>query len=227
MKNIEAVIFDLDGVITDTAHFHFLAWRDLARDLGVDFTLEFNEKLKGISRAESLEKILVLGNLQNKYSREEKEALASRKNVKYVELLKDMKESDIYPGIKELIMELRKNNIKVVLASASKNAPIILKALKITELFDHIVNPDSVANGKPAPDIFLAGANAVGANPENCVGVEDAEAGIKAILDANMFPVGVGTPNQMKQAGAKVIVTNTKELTLDLILKNIRQASQL
>lgn len=227
MKNIEAVIFDLDGVITDTAHFHFLAWRNLARDLGVDFTLEFNEKLKGISRAESLEKILILGNLQNKYSREEKEILASRKNAEYVELLKDMKESDIYPGIKELIMELRKNNIKVVLASASKNAPIILKALKITELFDHIVDPDSVANGKPAPDIFLAGAKAVGANPENCVGVEDAEAGIKAILDANMFAVGVGTPNQMKQAGAKLIVTNTKELTLDLLLKNIRQASQL
>jgi beta-phosphoglucomutase len=225
MKNIEAVIFDLDGVITDTAHFHFLAWRNLARDLGVDFTLEFNEKLKGISRAESLEKILVLGNLQNKYSREEKEILASRKNIEYVELLKDMKESDIYPGIKELIMELRENNIKVALASASKNAPIILKALKITELFDHIVDPDSVANGKPAPDIFLAGAKAVGADPENCVGVEDAEAGIKAILDAKMFPVGVGTPNQMKQAGAKLIVANTKELTLDLILENIRQAS--
>jgi beta-phosphoglucomutase len=221
MKKIEAVIFDLDGVIVDTAHFHFLAWRNLARELGVDFTLEFNEKLKGISRIESLEKILVLGNLQDKYSSEEKEALAAKKNNEYVELLKDMKECDIYLGIKELINELRENNIKVSLASASKNAPIILEALRITELFDYVVDPDSVSKGKPAPDIFLAGAKALRANPEKCVGVEDAEAGIKAILDANMFPVGVGTPSEMQKAGAKLIVTNTKDLTLDLIVRSI------
>lgn len=221
MKNIEAVIFDLDGVITDTAHFHFLAWRNLASELGIDFTLEFNEQLKGISRTESLEKILILGNIQDKYNIEEKELLATKKNTEYVDLLKDMKESDIYPGIKELLEELKINNIKIVLASASKNAPMILEALKITHLFDYVVNPDSLAKGKPAPDIFLAGAKAVNANPVNCVGVEDATAGIRSILDANMFAVGVGTPNEMKEAGAQLVVQNTKELTLELFIRSI------
>lgn len=221
MKKIEAVIFDLDGVITDTAHFHFLAWRNLARGLGIDFTLEFNEELKGISRIESLEKILVFGGIQDKYTKEEKDSLATKKNTEYVELLKDMKESDIYPGIKELLEELRANNIKVALASASKNAPMILEALKITNLFDYVVNPDSVAKGKPAPDIFLAGAEAVGADPKNCIGVEDATAGIKAILDAGMFAVGVGTPKEMTEAGANLVVEKTKDLSLDLFIKNI------
>lgn len=221
MKKIEAVIFDLDGVITDTAHFHFLAWRNLARDLGIDFTLEFNEELKGISRIESLEKILALGGIQDRYTKEEKESLANKKNTEYVDLLKDMKESDIYPGIKELLEELRENNIKIALASASKNAPMILEALKITDLFDYIVNPDSVAKGKPAPDIFLAGAEAVGAEPKSCIGVEDATAGIKAILDAGMFAVGVGTPKEMTEAGANLVVEETRDLSLDLFIKNI------
>lgn len=221
MKSIEAVIFDLDGVIVDTAHFHFLAWRNLARSLGVDFTEEFNENLKGISRMESLEKILELGNKVNEYTEDEKVELATKKNTEYVELLNDMKPTDIYPGIKELLNELRENNIKIALASASKNAPMILDALEITDLFDFVVNPESVAKGKPSPDIFLAGAEAVGANPENCIGIEDAVAGIQAILSAGMFAVGVGTPSEMSAAGANLVVQNTKELSLELLVKNV------
>lgn len=221
MNKIEAVIFDLDGVIVDTAHFHFLAWRNLARGLGIDFTEEFNEKLKGISRMESLEKILELGNMASEYTEEEKTVLATKKNTEYVELLKDMKPTDIYPGIRELLNELKENNIKIVLASASKNAPMILDALGITDLFDFVVNPESVEKGKPSPDIFLAGAKAVGVNPENCIGVEDAVAGIQAILSANMFAVGVGTPNEMEKAGANLVVENTSELSLNLFMKNM------
>lgn len=217
MKKIDAVIFDLDGVITDTAHYHFLAWRKLANSLNIEFTEEFNEELKGISRDESLEKILVKGKVENEYSLEEKKILADKKNIEYVELLKNVTPEDILPGIHKFLIDLKRYNIKIGLASASKNAPFILDVLEISYLFDCIVDPESIKSGKPSPDIFLKAAEILVVNPENCIGVEDAIAGIKSINDANMLSIGVGTPSEMKKAGANVVVRDTKELTIDLL----------
>lgn len=219
MKKLDAVIFDLDGVITDTAHYHFLAWRNLANDLGIEFTEEFNEQLKGISRDESLEKILIKGNFQEKYSLEEKKELATKKNNEYIELLKNVTPKDILPGIDIFLKELKENNVKIALASASKNAPFILDALEISDLFNCIVDPESIAKGKPAPDIFLKACELLGVEPKNCIGVEDAVAGINSINDAKMFSIGVGTPSEMSKAGANVVVEDTKELSIDLLKK--------
>ncbi|MGL6227727.1 MAG: beta-phosphoglucomutase [Culicoidibacterales bacterium] len=217
MTKYQSVVFDLDGVITDTAHYHFLAWRNLANKLGIAFDEAFNEELKGISRMESLEKILVKGGVAEKYTAEEKAVLADQKNVEYVALLADMSPSDIFPGIETLLTQLRAQGTKIALASASKNAPMILDALGITTLFDYVVDPDEVPNGKPAPDIFVRGAEAVGADPKFSIGVEDAVAGIRGVLDAGMFAVGVGTPEQMEQAGAHLVVQDTNDLTVALL----------
>ncbi|EHR0219385.1 beta-phosphoglucomutase [Clostridium perfringens] len=217
MKKIDAVIFDLDGVITNTAHYHFLAWRNLANSLNIEFTEEFNEELKGISRDESLEKILVKGKVENEYSLEEKKSLANKKNSEYVELLKNITPEDILPGIHKFLIDLKKDNIKIGLASASKNATFILDALEISNLFDCVVDPESIKSGKPSPDIFLKATEILAVNPENCIGVEDSIAGINSINDANMFSIGVGTPNEMSKAGANVVVKDTRELTIDLI----------
>ncbi len=216
---MKAVIFDLDGVITDTAEWHYLAWKDLANSIGIDFDREFNEELKGISRMESLEKILIHGGVADQYSEIEKAALATKKNEKYVQLLAQMKPEDIFPGIKEFLEELRKNNLFIGLASASKNAPAILKSLEITSYFQTVIDPEEIANGKPAPDIFLKAAEKLAVKPSECVGIEDSTAGISAIKDAGMFAVGVGTVDKMKQAGADLVLENTKQLVLSLLLE--------
>ncbi|XJZ27253.1 beta-phosphoglucomutase [Bacillota bacterium Lsc_1132] len=216
---IKAVIFDLDGVITDTAEWHYLAWKDLANSIGIDFNREFNEELKGISRMESLEKILEHGGVADQYSEAEKAALAKTKNERYVQLLAQMKPEDIFPGVKEFLEELKKNDILIGLASASKNAPAILESLKITSFFQTVVDPEEIANGKPAPDIFLKAAEKLAVRPSECIGIEDSTAGISAIKDAGMFAVGVGTVEKMKQVGADLILENTKQLVLSLLLE--------
>lgn len=217
MTKVEAFIFDLDGVITDTAEYHYLAWKRLGEKLGIPFDKEFNETLKGISRMDSLERILQLGGKEQAYSQAEKVALATQKNTDYVSLLVDMSPADIYPGIKTLLDELQANNVKIALASASKNAPMILEALQLTNYFEYIVNPDDLQAGKPDPEIFLRAAEALGVDPHACVGVEDAEAGIEAIKSAQMFAVGVGTPTVMTAAGADYVVTDTSQLEFTTI----------
>ncbi|ETI70176.1 beta-phosphoglucomutase [Neobacillus vireti] len=220
---LKAVIFDLDGVITDTAEWHYLAWRELANRIGIDFNREFNEELKGISRMESLEKILALGGKADRYSETEKIELASTKNDHYVQLLTQMKPDAIFPGIKELLEELKANGVLIGLASASKNAPAILQSLEITNYFQTVVNPDEVERGKPAPDIFLRAAEKLAVSPAECIGIEDATAGITAIKDAGMYAVGVGTIEKMKQAGADLVVEDTQELVLSVLLREFNQ----
>jgi beta-phosphoglucomutase len=217
MKELKAIIFDLDGVITDTAEQHFLAWKKLADDLGAPFDREFNEKLKGVGRMESLELILENGNLQNNYTIEEKMELATQKNEHYKQLIEEITPADILPGINELLHELKENRIKVGLASASKNALTVLDRLAVTEFFETIVDVTTLANGKPDPEIFLKAAELLNVSIENCVGIEDAEAGIQSIKSAGMFAVGVGTPELM--AKADIIVQDTSFLTLDFIKK--------
>lgn len=209
---LKAVIFDLDGVITDTAELHFKAWKNMANSIDIDFDRAFNEELKGISRMDSLAKILAHGGVSEKYSDEQKVALAESKNNEYVSLLDELKPGQIYPGIKELLDTLKENNLKIGLASASKNGSIILDKLEITDYFDVVVDPALIENGKPAPDIFLKAAEDLGVPPEDCIGIEDAEAGLQSLKAANIFAVGVGTADVMKKAGADLVVEDTSDL---------------
>lgn len=214
---IKGFIFDLDGVITDTADYHYHAWKNLGKKMGIEIDREFNEKLKGISRMDSLDRILAYGGKTDSYSEVEKEALAAEKNSEYVKLIEDITPADLLPGIPELLADLKAAGIKLALASASKNGPVILESLGITADFDEIVDPSLLAKGKPDPEIFVKGAQQLGLASSECLGVEDAEAGIDAINGAQMFSVGVGDPKSMKAADYRV--ANTGELSLAKILE--------
>lgn len=214
-RKLKAVIFDLDGVVTDSAKYHYLAWKELADELNIPFDEEYNEKLKGVSRMESLELILKNGNAENNYSAEEKARLADKKNEHYKELIKEITPADMLHGVENFLKELKANNIKTALASVSKNAPFIIKQLQAERYFDYIADAAAVPNAKPFPDIFLVGAEALEVKPENCIGVEDARTGIEAIHRAGMLAVGVGTPAEMEEAD---LVLTTSELNLELIV---------
>lgn len=218
-NKLKAVIFDLDGVITDSARYHYLAWKELADELGIPFDEAYNEKLKGVSRMESLELILKNGNACERYTDEEKEAMAEKKNDNYKELIKQITPNDILPGIMEFLTELKENGIRIALASVSKNAPFIIGQLELETYFDYIADAAAVPNAKPFPDIFLAGMNEFGLSPKECIGVEDARTGIEAIHRAGMKAVGVGTPEEMEEADLKI---TTKELGLARILEAFR-----
>jgi beta-phosphoglucomutase len=189
-SRFQAVIFDLDGVLTDTARFHYVAWKQMARGLGIEIDEAFNETLKGIDRMMSLERILQHGKVH--LSLEDKQRLAHEKNEHYKELTASMTRKDLLPGALDRLDELKRLGIKISLASASKNAPAILEALEISGYFDSIANPALVTHGKPAPDIFLLAAAPLHVRPEECLGVEDAEAGVAAIKSAGMKALGVG-----------------------------------
>lgn len=213
-KELKAVLFDLDGVITDSARYHYLAWKELADRLNIPFDEAYNEKLKGISRMASLELVLTNGNMNDYFTEKGKAAFADRKNDYYKELIRQMTPEDILPGIAELLKELKDAGILIILASASQNAPFILERLGLDEYFDYIVDPASVAHSKPAPDVFLAGRDRFGLSSEECIGVEDAKAGVEAIHRAGMKAIGVGMPDQMTEAD---FITTTEELTLTVI----------
>jgi beta-phosphoglucomutase len=195
---IKACIFDLDGVIVDTAKYHFIAWREIARDLGFEFTEKDNERLKGVSRMRSLEILLEIGGVL--LDEPAKEILADRKNKDYLTYVLQMTPDEILPGSREFLLELKSAGIKTALGSASKNAMTILNRLEITHLFDAIVDGTKVSKAKPDPEIFLKGAEEVNISPANCVVFEDAEAGIDAAIAAGMKCVGIGSPEVLWKA---------------------------
>lgn len=212
---MKAAVFDLDGVVTDTAKFHFQAWSKLAKEeFNLDLPASFETNLKGISRTESLEAILKFGDLLDKYSKEEVQNLANKKNDYYVEAISKLTKEDILPGISKLLTDLKANGVKLAVASASKNAPFILEKLGLAHVFDAVADPAKVKAGKPAPDIFLAGAKAVGVAPNQCVGVEDAIAGVSAIKAADMVAVAVGDKDELRQADC--VVPTTRNFTYQL-----------
>lgn len=213
----KGVLFDLDGVLTDTAEYHYKAWKHLGESLGINIDRQFNETLKGVSREESLEKLLVYGGREQDFSRKEREVLAATKNKYYVDMIQEIDASDVFPGIVELLKELKKAGIKVALASASKNGSFLLDCLGLTNYFDSIADPESVAKGKPAPDIFELAAKNVGLSPRDCVGIEDAQSGIQAILASGAFPVGVG--NKKVLGLEHHVVSGTETLTFDYLKK--------
>jgi len=217
---IEAFIFDLDGVITDTAHYHYLAWKELGEKIDIKIDAQFNESLKGISRMESLERILIHGNKQNDFTIEEKEKMAHDKNKYYVELIKNITPKDILPGIKDLLNEIKDNNIKIGLASASKNAVMVLENLDLYDYFDFIADAAKCKNSKPDPEIFIMAANGLSVDHINCIGIEDASAGVEAINTANMYSVGVGDKLILNKA--KLIFENTSQLSFEEIIKNYK-----
>ena len=212
---IKAVIFDLDGVIVDTAHYHYLAWKRLAKELGMDLTIEQNELLKGVSRMRSLEIILELGGISLNES--EKERIANKKNGWFVEYVDQMKPNEIFPGVKEMLKSIRAKGIKVALASSSKNAPRVIELLKIENEFDAVVDGTMIVHTKPDPEIFLLAASKLGVAPAACVVFEDAEAGVEAAIAAGMKCVGVGSLEQLNKAN--IVVAKTADLKFDQLVK--------
>ncbi|MEW5717574.1 MAG: beta-phosphoglucomutase [Chloroflexota bacterium] len=193
-----AALFDLDGVIVDTAKYHYLAWRRLANELGFDFSETQNERLKGVSRTRSLEILLEIGRLN--FDEPTKRLLAAKKNSWYVEYIQEMDASELLPGSRECLMRLRAKGVKIALGTASKNAPLIIRSLKIESLFDAIVDGNKVTKAKPDPEVFLLGARELGVSAHQCVVFEDAEAGLQAAKAAKMYAVGIGTADVLKSA---------------------------
>lgn len=198
LDNMQGGLFDLDGVIVDTAKYHYLAWKRLAADLGFDFTEHDNERLKGVSRMESLRILLEIGGINA--TDDEKAAMAARKNAWYVEYISNMDASEILPGAREYLTRLRERGVKTALGSGSANAPLILTNLHITGLFDAIVDGSMVTNAKPDPEVFLLGAQKLGLDPAVCVVFEDAAAGIEAARRGGMHSVGIGTREALPEA---------------------------
>ncbi len=213
---VQAVIFDLDGVIVDTAHYHFIAWQRLAKELGVNFTEKENEQLKGVSRMKSLEIILELGNIS--LPEQKKIELADKKNSWFVEYIKAIKPNEIFPGVREMLKKLKSQGIKVGLASSSKNADTVITLLEIKNLFDVVVDGTMIVHTKPDPEIFLLAAKKLNIAPSDCVVFEDAEAGVEAALSAGMRCVGVGSAEQLGKAN--FIVKKTADFDFNLLSKN-------
>ncbi|WP_310377479.1 beta-phosphoglucomutase [Flavobacterium sp.] len=188
--NKKAFIFDLDGVIVDTAKYHYLAWQKLAQELGIEFTPEHNEELKGVSRVRSLDIILELGKIEA--SQEDKNKWLFQKNEDYLSYLVDIDQSEILPGVYPVLKYLKENGQAIALGSASKNARPILEKTGIISYFDAIVDGNDVSNAKPDPEVFLNAAKLLGVNPENSIVFEDSVAGIQAANTANMISVGIG-----------------------------------
>lgn len=203
---IRACIFDLDGVIVDTARYHYLAWSRLAQELGVKFTELDNERLKGVSRMRSLEIILELGGLS--LTDHDKEKLANKKNAWFVDFLERMIPEEIFPGVRPLIENLRKDGIKIGLASSSRNAKMVIQLLHIEGVFDVVVDGTMVKHSKPDPEIFLLTAEKLGVDPRDCVVFEDAEAGVEAAVNAGMKCVGVGSVTQLGKANRVIARTS-------------------
>ncbi len=212
---VKACIFDLDGVIVDTAVYHFKAWKRLANHLGFDFTEEENEKLKGVSRVRSLQLILEWGGVEK--TTKEQSKLADLKNSWYVEMIKEMKPDEILPGAEEFLLMVRNAGLKTALGSASKNSRTILEKVGLIELFDSIIDGNTVSASKPDPEVFLKGAESLGLNPADCVVFEDAIAGVEAALAGGMKVVGIGDSANLN--GANLVVAGLHEMNLDKLYK--------
>lgn len=205
----QAIIFDLDGVITDTARLHFLAWKQIADEIGIVIDETFNDTLKGISRMESLQRILRHGGKEGTVSESECLRWASRKNAIYVDSLRQLTPHSVLPGIRDLLNTLIELRIPTAIASVSLNAPAILQALDIADCFDFCADASQITRSKPDPEIFIAACKGLGVAPEKCIGIEDAQAGITAINACGMRSVGIGE----SLTGAGLLLPSTEYLT--------------
>lgn len=195
---IHAVIFDLDGVIVSTDEYHFIAWNRMCEEEGIQFNREINNRLRGVSRKESLS--IILEKADKAYSEEEMVELANRKNEYYRESLKNLKVDDILPGVLMTLNELRKRKLKIAIGSSSKNTPTILKRIGLDTYFDAVADGNEIKNSKPDPEVFLLAAQKLGVDPKNCLIVEDAEAGVIAAIAGNMKVAAIGEACKCQKA---------------------------
>jgi beta-phosphoglucomutase len=226
MNNITiACIFDLDGVLVDTAVYHYQAWKKLANSMGFDFSHAQNEQLKGVNRMRSLDMILNWGGITK--TEAEKEELAGLKNSWYVEMISKMSATEVLPGTLELLQELQSQGIKMALGSASKNSGLILERTQLAHFFDAVVDGNSVTTSKPDPEVFVKGAELLNTPASNCIVFEDASAGVQAALAAKMAVVGIGDAENLPGADriikdlAGITVAELKELIKEKAGQNI------
>ncbi|NMC47121.1 MAG: beta-phosphoglucomutase [Chloroflexi bacterium] len=217
---VSAAIFDLDGVITDTSEFHYLAWKRLADEEGIPFDRSKNDALRGVSRYESLQKILDGRSLPD----ERLQILMERKNNYYLEYLEHLNEDNLLPGVLDFIKDARQQGIKLAIGSASKNTRLVLEKLKITDFFDAVSDGLSVTRVKPAPDLFIHAAQQLHVTPAECVVFEDAQAGIKAALDGNFWAVGIGPQERLD--GADVVMDGFAGLDWEKFMQLLREKAK-
>jgi beta-phosphoglucomutase len=208
---IKACIFDLDGVVVDTAKYHYLAWKKLALQLGFDFTELDNERLKGVSRMDSLEILLSIGKV--KLTQQQKLFYSDMKNQWYREYILAMQPDEVLPGAIDFLKQLKDKGIKTALGSASKNAETILERTYIANYFDVVIDGNKTQKAKPNPEVFLLAADELGIIPNDCIVFEDAEAGIEAAINAGMKCIGVGNPKILRKAN--FIITGLEQMSLE------------
>lgn len=210
---IKACLFDLDGVVVDTARYHYLAWKKIADDLGFSFSEHDNERLKGVSRMESLDILLEIGKI--KVDLKTKEELAATKNSLYVSYIQKMTPDEILPGVIRFLDELHNSGMLIALGSASKNAMAILDKINISQKFDAIIDGNKVSKAKPDPEVFLKGAIELGIDPKNCLVFEDAQAGIDAARNGGMHVIGIGQSENLKNA--EFVIPGFETMNIDLL----------
>lgn len=198
----KGLLFDLDGVIVDTAKYHFIAWKEIAKELGIPFTEKDNERLKGVSRNRSFEIILEIG--KQYMPEEEQELYCTRKNDIYLSYIMAMKQDEILPGVESFLKDVKQKGYRIALGSASKNSALILERLQLTDLFDALIDGTKVSKAKPDPEVFLEGAKALGLQPEECIVFEDAVAGIEAAHAGGMQAVGIGSKELLPDADMNI-----------------------
>ena len=208
---IKACLFDLDGVVVDTARYHYLAWKKIADDLGFSFSLHDNERLKGVSRMESLDILLEIGKI--KVDLKTKEELAATKNSLYVSYIQKMTPDEILPGVIRFLDELHNSGMLIALGSASKNAMSILDKINISQKFDAMIDGNKVSKAKPDPEVFLKGAIELGIDPQYCLVFEDAQAGIDAARNGGMHIIGIGQPENL--TNAEFVIPGFETMNMD------------
>ena len=211
MANVKALLFDLDGVLVSTEKNHFEAWRETAKKLGISFSEEDNEGLKGVNRVDSLKQILKLGN--KTVSSEAFESLLVFKNKIYLDSISTLSEADLLPGVHALLRQAQSMGVKIGLGSSSKNAPIILDRLGVKRFFDVVIDGNGVTYPKPHPEVFLNGAKVLGLDPSECLVFEDALSGVNAAKEGGFLSIGVGNP--LLQNVADVYLNNLTEFRLE------------
>jgi beta-phosphoglucomutase len=211
MANLQACIFDLDGVLVDTARYHFKSWQRLAHSLDIYFDEEMNEQLKGVSRVQSLEQILKWGGIR--FDEKKKEELCIQKNEWYLEYLEHIDENEILPYADDFILHVHQSKIKIALGSASKNAIKVLQETNLIKYFDAIIDGNETINTKPHPEVFLKASEALEVLPENAIVFEDSGRGIDAAISGNFKSVGIGEEQNLGHA--QMVIPSFKDVTLD------------
>lgn len=215
--NYKGLLFDLDGVIVDTAKYHYIAWKEIADELGIHFSIQDNEKLKGVSRNRSFEIVLEIGGVT--MIKNQQEEYCTRKNDIYLSYIKKLNEDEILPGVKEFLIDAKEKGYKIALGSASKNATFILDNLKLTELFDELIDGTKVSIAKPDPEVFIKGAQALELAYQDCIVFEDAVAGIEAAHRAGMKAIGIGSKKLLPEAD--INIDGFVDITIEKLLEQL------